>query len=80
MLEGKKVIAFGDGQEIKAESLKKCLEAAGAQGTTAAGKAAARVAMHRRCADAVRRILPALPSLPDEMRRGTRPAVREWPR
>lgn len=31
MLEGKKIIAFGDGQEIKAEALKKCLEAAGAQ-------------------------------------------------
>ena len=31
MLEGKKVIAFGDGQEIKAESLKRCLEAAGAK-------------------------------------------------
>lgn len=31
MLAGKKVIAFGDGQEIKAESLKKCLEAAGAE-------------------------------------------------
>lgn len=31
MLEGKNVIAFGDGQEIKAESLKKFLEAAGAQ-------------------------------------------------
>jgi hypothetical protein len=31
MAEGKKVIAFGDGQEIKAESLKKCLEAAGEQ-------------------------------------------------
>jgi hypothetical protein len=30
MLDGKKVI-FGDGQEIKAESLKRCLEAAGAQ-------------------------------------------------
>ena len=59
---------------------REAVESAGAQGTTAAGKAAARVAMHRRCADAVRRILPALPSLPDEMRRGTRPAVREWPR
>ena len=32
MLEGKKVIAFGDGQEIKADSLKRCLEAAGAEG------------------------------------------------
>lgn len=31
MLDHKKVIAFGDGQEIKAESLKKCLEAAGAE-------------------------------------------------
>lgn len=31
MLDGKKVIAFGDGQEIKADSLKKCLEAAGTQ-------------------------------------------------
>ena len=31
MLEGKNVIAFGDGHEIKAESLKRCLEAAGAQ-------------------------------------------------
>ncbi len=30
MFEGKKVIAFGDGQEIKGDSLKKCLEAAGA--------------------------------------------------
>lgn len=29
MLDGKKVIAFGDGQEIKGETLKKCLEAAG---------------------------------------------------
>jgi hypothetical protein len=31
MLDGKNIIAFGDGQEIKAESLKKCLEAAGAR-------------------------------------------------
>jgi len=31
MLDGKKVIAFGDGQEIKAESLQRCLEASGAQ-------------------------------------------------
>ena len=31
MLKEKKVIAFGDGQEIKAESLRKCLEAAGAK-------------------------------------------------
>ena len=31
MLDHKKIIAFGDGQEIKAESLKKCLEAAGAE-------------------------------------------------
>jgi len=31
MLDGKKVIAFGDGQEIKADSLKRCLEAAGAE-------------------------------------------------
>ncbi|NIO17654.1 MAG: hypothetical protein GTN70_11860 [Deltaproteobacteria bacterium] len=31
MLNGKKAIAFGDGQEIKGESLKKCLEAAGTE-------------------------------------------------
>lgn len=31
MLDGKHVIALGDGQEIKAESMKKCLEAAGAR-------------------------------------------------
>ena len=31
MFAGKKVIAFGDGQEIKGESLRKCLEAAGAE-------------------------------------------------
>ncbi len=31
MLDGKKVIAFGDGQEIKADSLKRCLEGAGAE-------------------------------------------------
>ena len=31
MAERRKIIAFGDGQEIKAESVKKCLEAAGEQ-------------------------------------------------